>query len=67
MLEYGQGVGQGTGVAGGGGGGGTTDLGASASTFVNEAADTIAALPPEALVALVIAEFFRLIFLRRAF
>jgi hypothetical protein len=68
MVEYGQGVGQATGVAGGGGGGGgSTDIGASAAAFVRDTADTIAALPPEALVAIAIAIFLGLIVLRRAF
>jgi hypothetical protein len=69
MAEYGQGVGQATGVAGGSGGagGGTTDIGAGVAAFVRDTTDTLAALPPEALVAIVIAIFLGLVILRRAF
>ncbi|MEW6224654.1 MAG: hypothetical protein AB1627_08480 [Chloroflexota bacterium] len=66
MLEYGQGVGQATG-AGGGQAGGSTDVGASAAAFVSDAVNAVSALPPEGLVALVVAIFFGLVLLRRAF
>ncbi len=69
MVEYGNGVGTVTGVANGagGGGGGSMDVGAAASQFVNDATHTISTLPPEALVAIVIAVFLGLIVLRKAF
>lgn len=69
MVEYGNGVGTATGVANGagGGGGGTTDVGAAATHFVNNAAHTISTLPPEALIAIVIAIFLGLVLLRKAF
>jgi hypothetical protein len=68
MVEYGQGVGQATGLGGhAAGGGGTTDLGAGAAAFVTNAVNTVSALPPEQLLVLVIAIFFGLILLRRAF
>jgi hypothetical protein len=67
MVEYGQGVGQATGTAGGGQAGGSTDVGASAAAFVSDTVNTISALPPEALLALVVAVFLGLIVLRRAF
>jgi hypothetical protein len=67
MVEYGQGVGHATGVAGGGGGGGTQDLGAGAATFVSDTIHTVSTLPPEQLLLLVVAVFFGLILLRRAF
>jgi hypothetical protein len=68
MVEYGNGVGQATGAGGGGGGGGhTTDLGAGAAAFVNDAVHTISALPPTTLVLIVVLIFVGLIILRRAF
>ncbi len=67
MVEYGQGVGQATGVGGQTGGGGTQDLGAGAAAFVSNAIHTVSALPPEQLLLLVVAVFAGLIILRRAF
>jgi hypothetical protein len=67
MLEYGQGVGQATGVAGGGSAGGTQDVGAAASQFVNNAVNTISTMPPEMLLAIVVVLVLGLIVLRRAF
>ncbi len=67
MLEYGQGVGQATGVAGGGGGGGTQDIGANAMAFVSNAVDTVSSLPPETLLLIVVLILLGLIVLRRAF
>ena len=67
MVEYGNGVGQATGISGGGGGGGTTDLGAGAAAFVNDAVNTISALPPTTLVIIAVLIFVGLIILRRAF
>jgi hypothetical protein len=42
-------------------------VGASAAAFVSDTVNTISALPPEALLALVVAVFLGLIVLRRAF
>jgi hypothetical protein len=67
MVEYGQGVGQATGVGGHAAGGGTQDLGAGAAAFVTDAVNTVATLPPEQLLVLLLAVFFGLILLRRAF
>jgi hypothetical protein len=67
MVEYGQGVGQATGVGGQAGGGGTQDLGAGAAAFVDNAIHTVSALPPEQLVLVVVAVLACLIILRRAF
>jgi hypothetical protein len=69
MAEYGQGVGQSSGLTGGGAGagGGTMDVGQAAAGFVNDAVVTISSLPPAALVALVVAIFLGFILLKRAF
>lgn len=69
MVEYGNGVGEATGVANGagGGGGGSMDVGQAASKFVHDAAHTVSTLPPEALIGIVILIFLGLIILRRAF
>jgi len=70
MVEYGNGVGTATKVANGGsggGGGGSMDVGAAAGNFVHDAANTISALPPEALVAIAIVIILGLLVLRRAF
>jgi hypothetical protein len=66
MVEYGNGVGTATGATGGGTGG-SMDVGAAAGRFVNDASHTISTLPPEALIAIVIAIFLGLVILRRAF
>lgn len=68
MVEYGQGVGQGTGMGGANPGtSGTQDLGAGVSAFVSDAVDTVSALPPEMLVLIAVVIFVGLIVLRRAF
>ncbi len=67
MLEYGQAVGQTTGVAGGNGAGGSQDLGAAASQFVTNAVDTVSTMPPEMLLAILVVIVLGLIVLRRAF
>jgi hypothetical protein len=70
MVEYGNGVGEVTGVAngaGGGSGGGPIDVGAAAGNFIHDAANTVSTLPPEALIAIAIVIFLGLIFLRKAF
>jgi hypothetical protein len=69
MAEYGQGVAQGSGLTGGGsgGGGGTLDVGQAAAGFVNDTVATLSALPPWALVALVVAIILGFILLKRAF
>jgi len=69
MVEYGNGV---SGVAGqvsGGSGGGarTVDLGAQAGQFINDSVQTLAALPPAALLGLGVAVFLGLLLLRKAF
>ena len=67
MVEYGNGVGQATGVAGGGGGGQTMDAGAAVGQFVGHAVDTIAAMPPSQLALLVVVIVIGFIVLKRAF
>jgi hypothetical protein len=69
MAEYGQGVAQGSGLTGGGAGagGGTMDVGQAAAGFVNDVITTVASLPPEALLALVVAIFLGFIVLKKAF
>ena len=69
MVEYGDTV---SGVAGqvtGGTGGGahSVDVGASASQFISDSAQTLSTMPPAALVGLVVVIFLGLIFLKRAF
>ena len=69
MVEYGNGVGHATGAGGGvgGGSGATTDIGAGAEKFVNDAVNTISGLPPTTLVLIVVLIFLGLMILRRAF
>jgi hypothetical protein len=50
MVEYGNGVGQTTGVAGGSHGGGTMDAGAALGQFITDTVNTLSALPPTTLV-----------------
>jgi hypothetical protein len=51
MVEYGNGVSQGTGIAGGGGGGGgNMDVGAELGRWVDSAAHTISTMPPAQLI-----------------
>ena len=67
MVEYGNGIGQGpAGQAGPGGGGG--DLGAQLMSAASGAVDTVARLPTEQLVLLIIAVvLIGLFVLKRAF
>lgn len=56
MVEYGNGIGEGAGKAAGshGGGGGSVDMGAQLGQMVTDTANTISALPPGALLLLVV-------------
>lgn len=69
MAEYGNGVGQATGVAGGSGGGGgqTMDAGAALGQFVGNAAHTISTMPPTQLALLVVVIVVGFVILKRAF
>ena len=74
MVEYGGGINNGpAGQVGGGGGGGSPDLStdvdffASVGSLVNEATNTVLALPPEWLAALIVGFFVGLVVLKRAF
>lgn len=68
MVEYGNGVGQATGVAGGSGGGGQTmDAGAAFGQFVGNAVHTISTMPPTQLALLVVAIVVGLVIFKRAF
>jgi hypothetical protein len=65
MVEYGNGVAQGTGAGGGGGGGG--DAGAAFGQLVGDTVHNIAALPPSTLAIAVVVLIIGLVILRRAF
>jgi hypothetical protein len=70
MVEYGQGVGQATGVAGGGGAGGggqTMDAGVAFGQFVGNAVHTVQTMPPAELALLVIVVIVGLVLFKRAF
>lgn len=68
MVEYGNGVGGVAGQVGGGTQPGRSiDLGASAGQFVSDTVQTLSALPPAALILLVVVVFVGLVALRRAF
>ena len=68
MVEYGQGVGQATGVAGGGGGGGgSMDAGAAFGQFVNNAVHTVSTMHPAQLALLVVIVVVGLLIFKRAF
>ena len=67
MVEYGQGVGQASGVAGGGGGGQSMDAGAAIGQTVGSAVHTIQTLPPTQLALLVVIVVVGLILFKRAF
>ena len=66
MVEYGNGVGQATGVAGGGGGQ-NLDAGAAFGQFVSNSVHTISSLPPSTLIIGFVVIVLGLIFLKRAF
>jgi hypothetical protein len=68
MVEYGNGVGQATGVAGGGGGGGgSMDAGAAMGQFFDNAVHTISTMPPTQLAILVVVIVIGFVILKRAF
>ena len=67
MVEYGNGVGQATGVAGGGGGGRSMDAGAALGQFVTNAVHTISTMPPAQLALLAVLVVVGLVILKRAF
>jgi len=67
MAEYGNGVGQATGVAGGSGGGQSMDAGAAIGQFVGNAAHTISTMPPAQLALLVVVVIVGFVILKRAF
>jgi hypothetical protein len=68
MVEYGQGVGQATGAGGGVSHGAThVDVGTQIGRFINDSVTTISHLPPEILIAGIVAIFLGLVILRRAF
>ncbi|MEA2607056.1 MAG: hypothetical protein QOI00_1813 [Chloroflexota bacterium] len=70
MVEYGNGVGQASGIAGGSGGGGggqSMDAGAALGQFVNNAVHTISTMPPTQLALLVVIVVVGLVIFKRAF
>jgi hypothetical protein len=69
MVEYGHGVGEVAGRTGGragGVGGGGPDLGAGFTQLINDTVNTISAIPPEMLLAGVLAILVGLALFRRA-
>jgi hypothetical protein len=67
MVEYGNGVGQASGVGGGSSGGQAMDAGAALGQFVGNAVDTVAAMPPGQLALLVVIIIIGFVILKRAF
>ena len=69
MVEYGNGVSQVSGAGGGAGGGvgGNQDVIQRIGSLIGDGIDTIAALPPEMLLAGIVAIFLGLVILKRAF
>jgi hypothetical protein len=67
MVEYGNGVGQTTGVAGGSHGGGTMDAGAALGQFITDTVNNISALPPTTLFLGIVVIVVGFIILKRAF
>jgi hypothetical protein len=68
MVEYGNGVGQATGVAGGSGGGGQTmDAGAAVGQFFGNAVHTISTMPPTQLALLAVIVVVGFLIFKRAF
>jgi hypothetical protein len=68
MVEYGNGVGQATGVAGGGSGGGQSmDAGVAIGQFFGNAVHTISTMPPTQLALLVVIVVVGLVIFKRAF
>ena len=72
MVEYGHGVGEGTGAVGGvqggpGGTGGSDDWGASIMGMAEDAVNTVVALPTEQLLLLAAVVLVGLFLLKRAF
>jgi hypothetical protein len=70
MVEYGNGISGGAGgqVSGGGGGGGVNgDWGVAIGQALNDAVNTVAAMPPWQLAILVVVVIGGLIVLKRAF
>jgi hypothetical protein len=69
MVEYGNGVGQSTGVATGSGGGGgqTMDAGAAIGHFFGNAAHTIQTMPPMQLGAIILVIIIGFVIFKRAF
>ena len=67
MVEYGNGVGQATGVGGGSGGGGSMDAGAAVGQFFDNAVRTISTMPPAELALLVVVVVVGLLIFKRAF
>jgi hypothetical protein len=68
MVEYGNGVGQATGVATGGSGGGQSmDAGAAIGQFVDNAVHTISTMPPTQLALLVVVIVIGFVVFKRAF
>jgi hypothetical protein len=67
MVEYGNGVGQATGVTGGSHGAQVGDAGAAIGQFIGNSVHTISTLPPSTLIIGFVVIVLGLLFLKRAF
>jgi len=67
MVEYGNGVGQSTGLATGGHAGGSTDAGAAFGQWVSDTVNNITSLPPSTLLIAAVVIVAAFIILKRAF
>jgi hypothetical protein len=66
MAEYGNGVGQATGIAGGSNGGQTMDAGVAVGQFIDRTVHTISTMPPTQLALLAIVIIVGFVILKRA-
>ena len=67
MVEYGNGVGQATGIAGGGHASQQLDAGAAFGQFISSSIHTIQTMPPAQLALLAVVVVVGLLVLKRAF
>jgi len=67
MVEYGNGVGQSTGLATGGHAGASTDAGAAFGQWVSDTVNNITSLPPSTLLIAAVVIVAAFIILKRAF
>ena len=67
MVEYGNGISQGTGAAGGSHGGQTMDAGAAFGQFISDTVHNISALPPTTLLVGFVVIVVAFLIFKRAF